>query len=203
MPDVTFLLVSVAAIAYAAWRVARLPAVWRGASFHRRFPGLEVNRRSYLIFVVEIGFLGAGLTLGGIGLAVGNEGLRRDASLAGVLLALSLVPVHLVVNAFNRPRLLVPPDLRDEPGWVGRRQQARRRRATGRPPTSHPVKLIEIRPLPDEPDAFEPVFIASCTSDECLWESEEVPLDKPQAEAIARRFAARHSDNVLPDIDRG
>ena len=202
MPDVMSLLVSIAAIAYAVWRVARLPAVWRGASFHRSYRKLEVNRRSYLIFVVEVGLLCAGIMLGGIGLAVDNEWLRRDASLALVLLAVSLLPVHLMVNAFNRPRFLVPPDLRHEPGWVGRRQQARRRRATGRPPTSHPVQIIEIRPLPDEPDAFPPVLVASCTSDECDWESREVPLEKPRAEAIARRYAAGHSDNVLPDIDR-
>jgi hypothetical protein len=203
LPDVTFLLVNIAAIAYVVWRVARLPAVWRGASFHRRFGVLEVNRRSYLIFVVEVGLLCAGLTLGGIGLAVDNEWLRRDASFALMLLALSLLPVHLVVNAFNRPRFLVPPDLRHEPGWEGERQEARRRRAAGRPPTSHPVQILDVRAPPDEQDAYPPPFFyASCTIEGCGWQSAEIAQDAPEAEATVRRYAASHSDNVLPDTER-
>jgi hypothetical protein len=194
----------IAAAAGMAPLVAHVPAVWRGADFHLRGGRLpEVNRRSYLIFVVEFFVLSTGLMLGFIGLITGSELLRRNVPLTGVLLALSLLPVHLVVNAFNRPRFLVPPDLRHEPGWVGERQEARRRRAAGRPQTSHPVQILDVRAPPDEQDAYPPPFlVATCTSDGCDWESEEVAQDAPEAEATVRRYAARHTDNVLPNTER-
>jgi hypothetical protein len=198
------LLLVIATAAGMALLVAQVVAVWRGADVHLsggRLP--EVNRRSYLIFAVEVCVFCGGLMLGFVGLLTGSELLRRNASLTGVLLALSLLPVHLVVNAFNRPGFLVPPDLRHEPGWVGRRQEARRRRAAGRPPTGHPVQILDVRAPPDEQHAYPPpFFVASCTIEGCDWESAEVAQDAPEAEATVRRHAASHSDNVLPNMER-
>lgn len=102
--------------------VRRLPRVWRGESRDLsaipRLP-FAVHPRSYLTFAIWVAsFFGASAVLV-LGLLVHVEWVL----FTGIGLGLASLPaagLHLVVNALNRPRFLVPPTHRDEPGWVNR-----------------------------------------------------------------------------------
>ncbi len=130
---------------FTLWRA--VPAVWRG---QLRRPPVEdfrlfsVSARSYLSGLLAFtawlgGFAACGalalvhLGFGGFDRAM-SRGITAFLVMAIVLLGASLwavaVPLTVlqwVVNAVNRPRLLVPPRYRGRPGSVGRRLRAERR----------------------------------------------------------------------------
>ena len=65
---------------------------------------------------------------------LGWVGLGIAAALAVMVGLLVAFPLWLSVNAFNRPRFLVPPAHRDERGWLTE-WRVRRRRAAPMFPT--------------------------------------------------------------------
>ncbi|RKE06458.1 hypothetical protein C8E86_1278 [Catellatospora citrea] len=127
------------------WRY--LPAVWRGEL--RRTPVenfrlFTVSPRSYLSGLLAITAWYGSLAASGAAmlafLAAGGDETTPVgavpiagalASASGVVLALVAFPLTVVqwaVNAFNRPRLLVPPRYRNKPGSVAQRRADRGRR---------------------------------------------------------------------------
>lgn len=154
-----------------------------------------VSRSSYPLFALEVNLLAGSMLLNLVGRAVGTLPLERAAR----MLLLPLVPaalLHLTIYAYAWPRLLVPPDLRDQPGAVARARERRRRLAKGLAPTSHQVVIYDMRPSADLPDPFPPQFAAGCQDEDCGWTSEPLYQDEPGAEAQVRREARDHSDQV-------
>ncbi len=113
-----------------SWRGRASPAPRVGP------PGMRSTRaeteRSQLVFGVACCFLGAVIGVGGFLDAAGVIGPGspplRSTALAVVLLVLIIgVTVTtwtaLAIVWFNRPRFLVPPHLRDEPGTLSRRHR--------------------------------------------------------------------------------
>jgi hypothetical protein len=112
----------------------RVPAVWRGhrsVNWSPNVEGPDVHSRSYLPFVLWMNlFVGGCLAA----LAGSILKLRWLVAPGAVALVLAVVPFgrHLRVNMVNRPRWLVPPRLRDQPGWLGQWPHRRRRHADRR-----------------------------------------------------------------------
>jgi hypothetical protein len=131
-------------------------------------------------------FLGSLLDVAALALAGG---------LVVLLSVVVFVPLWILVNATNRPRFLVPPSRRDEPGWLAARRQRRARRRAGLPPTAHVVEVLDVRCPPEEQRPYEPYVIAVCSADDCGWLSNPVGRDAehPDPEAAVREQAARHS----------
>ena len=71
--------------------------------------------------------------------------------------------------------------------WAWRKRKER----LARP---HAAWVSDVRPLPEEPDDFEPYYIALC---ECDWFGE--PRDSAED---ARRDAEAHTANVRPEVER-
>lgn len=126
---------------WALWR--HVPPIWSGARRHVPFPGGRIyliHPRSYLTGILPLTALLASLVALGLqslvhGCAQLDEDLyslgpARAFVLLGVL-AVPLTVLQWVVNAFNRPAVLVPPGLRAEPGWVGRRRAGEIRPGAG------------------------------------------------------------------------
>ncbi|GAA1407561.1 hypothetical protein [Catellatospora coxensis] len=131
------LLIGLALIIGAAWGIRALwrpvPPIWSGTRRHVPFRGGRVyliHPRSYLTGILPLTALLASLIALGLQFLV-HGCARLDPALyslgparAFVLLGALAVPLTVlqwVVNAVNRPARLVPPGLRDEPGWVARR----------------------------------------------------------------------------------
>jgi hypothetical protein len=56
------------------------------------------------------------------------------------------VPLWILINAVNRPRVLVPPSRRGQAGWWAERRARRARRASGLPTTEHVVEVLHGSP---------------------------------------------------------
>lgn len=82
-----------------------------------------------------------------------------------------LALVHVFVNATNRPRFLVPPPYRSQPGEVAAWGLRRARKRAGQPPTDHRVEILEI---PDDDDG-QPWLTAQCSDVECDWSANVDP----------------------------
>lgn len=188
-------------------QVRRAARVWRGDDV-RFLPmssgrGPELNYRNYPTFaIIAVLYSGVGVLVFLGELLVGEQGLKREtvykvavASLG--LLALALIPVLSVITAFNRPRSLVPPSLRTEPGSWARSRTRRARRRAALPETDHEVEILDVRPAPDDPKPHAPYFVPVCGSKECQWMSDVVDSDdRADAEQLVRHMAAGHSSKV-------
>lgn len=102
-----------------------VPAVWRGdkesvSLYSSNYDSsISVNVRNYptvalsLVCICIVGPIWLGL--GSIGLVSGITSLPFAIM---VILGFILLPVAVIVNAFNRPKFLVPPPHREKSGWV-------------------------------------------------------------------------------------
>lgn len=128
------------------WLLRRLlkpaRAIWHGDTSHvARFNprrGLEVTPRSYFAFLLTMAPFAVAMILMpvvGIGLQVTRSNLWLiPAGIALLCIGIMLcgIVLHALVNAFNRPRWLVAPPYRRQPGWVAQRR-VRRKNLRSRP----------------------------------------------------------------------
>ena len=189
-------------VGFAGLQVWRLPRVWRGDTLLTlpwpNSRGPEVNHRSFPAFTGFLVLLCVGMVLA---VPAGLWDVQALGVIAVLCLFLSLlvfVPLWILVNATSRPRFLVPPSRRDEPGWWASWRRRRERRRSGLPPTTHVVEVLDVRSPPEEQKPYEPYFVAVCSADDCGWLSDPVGRDPehPDPEATVREQAARHSTQI-------
>ena len=205
------LIIGVCAVAGPAWllyrAVAPFKAIWRGDtsriySLPTRFGIVQPrNYLAYLLWVVPAfgGLLVVGVTFILAGLSRGRTDLT-DVLIAiggGSLLAAGpLMLVHVIVNAINRPRILVPPPYRDQIGAIAAGRNRRARRRAGQPPTDHLVEIFDVRPRPGQGD-YERYLMAICSVDGCDWMADvDAARGQAAAEAELRQEARKHTSNV-------
>jgi len=82
------------------------PAGWR--VFRRASPGFALIGTPFLVSTIAF------MVAGGVGTTVGSI-----AQIALFAAAVAALPFAISLVLVNRPRVLVPPHLRDEPGLVG------------------------------------------------------------------------------------
>lgn len=134
------LAIGLCATALPAWvlyrAVAPFRAIWSGDTSRvhtlpTRFG--TVKARNYLAYLMWTIPAFGGLLLIGMAIMAATLSRGRSADLSDVLFQVGVVSllaagplmlVHVIVNATNRPRILVPPPYRDQPGVIG---QARKR----------------------------------------------------------------------------
>ena len=93
---------------------------------------MEVTARSFFAFLLTMASFAVAMILlpvAAIGMKLTRSGLWLiPAGIALLCIGLMLcgIVLHALVNAFNRPRWLVPPPYRDQPGWVAQRRVGRR-----------------------------------------------------------------------------
>ncbi|HZN16582.1 MAG TPA: hypothetical protein VFB84_00020 [Micromonosporaceae bacterium] len=207
--------VAVAALAVLYRFVRPAPAIWRGDA--SAVPAVcttmvAAHARTYLSFLLCLGTATTGVALGGVGFALAavtgqpvGEGWPVGLAATGFLLLLSnvvLVPLNWFVDATGRPKLLVPPPYRDQPGSIAAGRRRHRRRRSGRAETDHLVEIFEVRPEPDDGQqaAF---YLAICADDECGWTAfADRKLRGPSEEEQVRAKARQHSTNVAADVQR-
>lgn len=187
---------------FAGLQVTRLPRVWRGKTVHSlpwpNARGPEVNHRSFPVFVGFVVFVAGGALLLLVSALTGAQAVGVVGVLFGMVSFIILVPLWILINAINRPRILVPPARRREPGWWAEWRASRRRRASGLPPTEHVVEVLDVRPPPDEKRPYDPYFVAVCSADDCGWTSDPIGRDEahPDPERSVREQARRHSSVI-------
>jgi hypothetical protein len=187
---------------FAAHTVVRLPKVWRGETLrslpYSNYLAPEVNHRSFPVFTGFIAALGGGALLVWIGMLVDSRDVTGVGGLAMVVGTIVFVPLWILVNAVNRPRFLVPPARRKDPGWWGERRSQRRRRKAGLAPTDHVVEILDVRPPAEERKPYEPYFVAVCGEDDCGWMSSPIGRDEshPDPEQSVRDEARTHSSTM-------
>ena len=201
-PEIVGSAAVVALVGFAGLQLARLPKVWRGERLLTlpwpNFHGPEVNHRSFPVFTGFITLLGGGSALVWISVIADWAGVVVPGGLAIVFAVFVFVPLWILINAVNRPRLLVPPARRAEPGWWGRRRARRRRQQSGLPPTEHVVEVLDVRPLPGDRHQYDPYFVAVCSADDCDWTSAPIGRDEahPDPEGSVREEARSHSSTI-------
>lgn len=177
---------------------------------------VEVAPRTYLTFLLCLGALTLGIALGGIGVALAGFGGMIDLNtswaryliVAGLAVAFTnvvLVPLNWLVHATNRPRFLVPPAFRDQPGSIARARQTRGRTRAGLPETDHLVEIFDVRPPAGED--YPPYFMAFCADPECGWmefadKDVAASTEAASEEQQVRRKASRHSTQVAEETRR-
>ncbi|MBX6724250.1 MAG: hypothetical protein IRY92_13620 [Dactylosporangium sp.] len=185
--------------------------IWRGDAWAANgLPSLfgRVEARNYLAYLMWIVPGAGGLLLvcvvGFFATLFGVDNLAEDLRalmMVGVILFLAAWPltlVHVFVNATGRPKFLVPPPYRDQPGEIGAWRQRRARRRAGLPPTDHVVETME---LPDEDG--RPWLMASCTEPQCDWCADvDSDLSYADAEDALRKEAGKHTTRVAGHIRR-
>lgn len=190
----------------------KLPAVWRGDAdavpdLPSQMP-FNVHPRSYVTFTMfAFAFFGGGAIL--IIRAPVLENIIPGASrLPGAVLLIAIVVplvLHLIVNAFNRPKWLVPPPFRHQPGWVAARRDRRRRTEQGLPQTQHRVEIHHLiyDGIPNDWDLPTSLWWAKCAEPGCGWDTDnQTSEDAHDPEADLRRLAAAHSSQVVRVPDR-
>ncbi|GAB4055599.1 hypothetical protein GCM10028775_50910 [Catellatospora paridis] len=179
------------------WRV--VPALWRGEHEGslpvRHVRMYDVFPRSYVTALLPLSAIAGFFLLLGLQFVVGKLTLApAKGAFALMVLTVPLTVLHWVVNAYNRPRALVPPAYRDQPGWVEVRRRRRSNRRAGRPDTDHLVEIIDFGPPGTDLEAI-------CTEDGCRWRAEpdrhaHVP------ELSLRNKVAQHSSRIAADTIR-
>lgn len=169
--------------------VAALPGLWRGDGEPRRFAP-RVPDHAYPAYLLAV--LPAMMGCAAIGAAIEVDATRPDSShhvgkmLGGAGLGMivtggALSGVYRSVRRRNRPRLLVPPTLRDLP----------------EPPvTDHIVEIMEVRPSRRHGDGFAPFLDAMCTDPECDWTTTQTGTLGTPAEFELRERIGRHARHV-------
>lgn len=191
-----------ALVGFAGLQLARLPRVWRGERLLTlpwpNFHGPEVNHRSFPVFTGFITLLSGGAALVWISIISDTAGLGLAGGLAIVFAVVALLPLWILINAVNRPRLFVAPARRAEPGWWGRWRARRRRQQSGLAPTEHVVEILDVRPPPGDRHPYDPYFVAVCSADDCDWTSAPIGRDEahPDPERSVREEASSHSSTV-------
>jgi hypothetical protein len=180
-------------------------AIWRGdASRLPTLMHLDINARSYLAFLLWFVLFFGGFGLAGVGVLVMSlehaVGVRiAMVGVVAMFAGLVLMPLKWFVSAYARPKFLVPPPYRDQPGGLAQAAERRRRRRAGLPPTDHVVEIVDLRP----PDTYQPVLVAQCTEAECGWE--EFPDDQApgliQVQQL-RDLAATHTTRAAVEVHR-
>jgi hypothetical protein len=132
--DMALLAGTGALVGWSVFLAVRVPAVWRGqreVDWSPNVAGPDVHSRGYLPFVLWMNLFSGGC-LAALASSVLN--VRWLVALGAVALVLAMVAfvLHLMVNMVNRPRWLVPPRLRHQPGWLGQWQRRRRQHADRR-----------------------------------------------------------------------
>jgi hypothetical protein len=189
-------------VGFAGLQVARLPRVWRGGTVHSLpWPntlGPQINHRSFPVFVGFVVFLAGGALLLFVSAAIGAQAMGVVGVFSGIVSICVFVPLWILINAINRPRFMVPPARRREPGWLAARRKSRGRRSSGLPPTDHMVEVLDVRPPPEERNPYDPYFVAVCTADDCGWMSDPIGRDEahPDPEREVREQASRHSSTI-------
>jgi hypothetical protein len=202
--------IGVASIAIAVLLYYVRPAgqIWRGDTsqvppFH--YYVLEVSLRTYPTFLLCVGALTLGFTLGGIAVALrgitGADWPQR-LLLAGLIMLLAsavLMPLNWFVAATGRPRFLVPPSYRDQPASFAAARSRRQRKRAGLPQADHLVEIVKVRPEPG--DDSESYFVAICAHDGCGWMefADDDILEQSEEEQL-RAKTARHSTNVAREV---
>ena len=188
-------------VGYAGLQITRLPRVWRGDSLDTlpwsNNAGPEVNHRSFPAFTLFLVLFTAGVLLAAPASVWDVHGLGVTAVLC-LFMSVPALVLWILVNATNRPRFLVPPARRDEPGWWAAWRQRRDRRGSGLPPTTHVVEVLDVRAPPEARHPDEPYFMAVCSADDCGWVSDPVGRDAehPDPEGTVRELAADHSTEI-------
>lgn len=191
--------------------VKPVPAIWRGDA--SRVPTtyttvLAAHARTYLSFLLCMGTAALGIALCGIAVAFSallgwpvGDGWPVGLIAVGALLLLSnvvLVPLNWFVDATGRPKFLVPPPYRDQPGSIQAGRRRRRRRKAGLAETEHLVEIFEVWP-----EREAPYYVAICADDECGWmEFADDKVLGPSKEEQVRAKARRHSTNVAAETQR-
>lgn len=202
--------IGVASIAIAVLFYYVRPAgqIWRGDTsqvppFH--YYVLEVSLRTYPTFLLCVGALTLGFTLGGIAVALGGitgAGWPKHLLLAGLIMLLAsvvLLPLNWFVEATGWPKFLVPPPYRGQPGSFAAARRRRQRKRAGLPQTNHLVEIFQVRPEPG--DDNEPYLVAICADGECGWmEFGDDDVLGPSEEEQLRAKAARHTTNVAREV---
>ena len=187
---------------FAALTVVRLPKVWRGETLlslpYSNYRAPEVNHRSFPVFTGFIAALGGGALLLWIGVLTGGRGLTITGGMTIFVGVIVFAPLWILVNAVNRPRFLVPPTRRKDPGWWGEWRSRRRRRNEGLAPTEHVVEILDVRPPPEEKKPYDPYFVAVCSADDCGWMGGPYGRDEahPDPEESVRAEARTHSSAI-------
>lgn len=179
------------------WRV--VPALWRGEHEGplpvRHVRMYDVFPRSYLTALLPLSAIAGFFLLLGLQFVVGKLTLapaRGSFLLMGLTVPLTVL--QWVVNAYNRPRALVPPAYRDQPGWVEARRRRRSNRRAGRPDTDHLVEIVDFGPEGTD-------LVAICTEDGCQWQAE--PDRRAHVPEVSlRNKATRHSSRIAADTIR-
>jgi hypothetical protein len=184
--------------------------IWRGNTSRMPidFAGLvTVAPRTYPSALLCVGAAAGAFALGGIAVALDAiTGARWPESLlgaAGLLMVTNvvLVPLHWFVDATGRPKFLVPPPFRGEPGGFAAARGRRRRRRAGQPETDHLVEIFHVRP--ESGDDYEPYLVAICADDGCNWmEFADDDVLVQSDEEQLRVKAARHTTNVAREVQR-
>jgi hypothetical protein len=184
--DYAWLIAWSALIGFVVWHV---PAAWRRrspmveASLSHEVWGKALNRAGGRL--LPMGMVATALVTLGLWLSlwVTTEPVGLILVLATLAVA---VPLMLGSALLNRPKWIVPPYARDEPGalamWFGEAKVEER----------HRVEINDVRPL--DPAAFEPYFLATC---ECGWLGE---IRSSHVEAS--RDAATHDPSGEPETVR-
>ncbi|WP_191839011.1 hypothetical protein [Catellatospora chokoriensis] len=179
------------------WRV--VPALWRGEHEgslpvgHVRM--YDVFPRSYVTALLPLSAFAGFVLLLGVQFVVGALTIA-PAKGAFLLMGLTapLTVLHWVVNAYNRPRALVPPAFRDQLGWVDVRRRRRSNRRAGRPDTDHLVEILDFGSPGTE-------SVAICTEAGCRWRA--VPDRRAHVPELSlRNKATRHSSRITVDTIR-
>ncbi|MFC4018380.1 hypothetical protein ACFOW4_10560 [Micromonospora sp. GCM10011542] len=132
--------------------------IWRGDT--SRMPLMDfgwvvaVKPRTYPSALLCVGAMTGSFALGGIGIALTLGGITSarwpgHILAVGVVMLLTnvvLVPLNWFVEATGRPKFLVPPPHRGQPGSFAAARRRRQRRRAGLPQTGHLAESIQVRP---------------------------------------------------------
>jgi hypothetical protein len=187
---------------FAGLQLARLPRVWRGGTVSSlpwlNSHGPEVNHRSFPVFVGFVVSLAACALVLFVSALVDAQAMGVIGVICAMVGVGVFVPLWILINAVNRPRVLVPPSRRRQPGWWAERRAGRARRASGLPPTEHVVEVLDVRPPPDEKQPYDPYLWPCVAPMTAVGRATRIGRDEahPDPERSVREQASRHSSTI-------